>query len=97
MGRVGCVEDVGRAGGLSRVGGVGKDGGATNDDVSAIVCSVASTFAAVVCAGTSRVNRAIAGASAGDVVLFEDTGVAVIPNEKFAPLTRAGLRLVCDR
>ena len=42
------------------------------------------------------VLRAVAGANPGDVVLFEETGVTVIPGPAFAPLTRAGVRLAAE-
>jgi hypothetical protein len=42
------------------------------------------------------VLRAVSGADPGDVVVFDESGVAVVPAAAFAPLTRAGVRLAAE-
>lgn len=45
---------------------------------------------------SADILRAVVGAQAGDVVVFDETGVAVIPDLAFAPLTRVGVRLAAE-
>lgn len=42
------------------------------------------------------VLRTVAGANPGDVVVFDESAVTVIPGTAFKPLTRAGVRLAAE-
>ncbi len=45
---------------------------------------------------SAGILRVVVGAQTGDVVVFDETAVAVIPDLAFAPLTRVGVRLAAE-